>query len=183
MHSTDLIGRPFYTHLKAVNRLLAEIPGHIALFTVNNMQRYSQQDHFAYEMLNFDQTWQSIPGEELFTGGIESNTITNPVFDAELMTNWQMRNSDQVQLSGEPFMENAQFLFRAELTAHHWPVPMANHSMQAPLNGGFLSGTPSNHQFLQFPFNTGSPANQPIYPVSYQSLSSAWEQREGRDIG
>ncbi|TEY70371.1 hypothetical protein BOTCAL_0105g00130 [Botryotinia calthae] len=147
------------------------------------MQRYSQQDHFAYEMPDFDQTWQSIPGEELFTGGIESNTITNPVFDAELMTNWQMPNPDQFHLSGEPFMENAQFPSHVELTTHHWPVPIANHSMQAPLNEGFLSEIPSTHQLSQRHFNTGSSANQTIYPVPYQSPYPAWEHREGGDIG
>lgn len=184
LHYTDLIGRPFYTHLKAVNHLLAKIPSHIALFTVSNMKRYSQQDHSAYEMPNFDQTWQSIPGEELFTGGIETNTIINPVFDVELMTNWQIPNPDQFHLSGELFMESAQFPLHAELTTHHCPVPMANHSMQAPLNQGFLSETRSTHQFLQRTFNTGSPSNQTIYPALDQSpCYPAWEQRGVGDVG
>ncbi|EMR89471.1 putative c2h2 transcription protein [Botrytis cinerea BcDW1] len=148
------------------------------------MQRYSQQDHSAYEMPNFNQTWQSIPGEELFTGGIETNTITNTVFDAELMTNWQIPNPDQFHLSGELFMESAQFPLHAELTTHHCPVPMANHSMQAPLNQGFLSATRSTHQFLQRPFNTGSPSNQTIYPALDQSpCYPAWEQRGVGDVG
>ncbi|KAF7892671.1 uncharacterized protein EAF02_000209 [Botrytis sinoallii] len=133
------------------------------------MPYYSQQDYSAYEMPNSDYAWQSLPGEELFTGGIESNTIINPFFDAELMTNWQMPNPDQVHLSGEPFLENAQFSFHVELTAHHWPLPTANHSMQVPLNEEFLSETPSTHHFLQRPSDTESPVNQIISPALNQS--------------
>ncbi|KAF7958527.1 hypothetical protein EAE96_002070 [Botrytis aclada] len=124
------------------------------------MPYYSQQNSLAYEMPNPDQTWQLFPGEELLIGEVESNTIINPVFDAELMANWQMPIPGQIYLSGETFMENAQLPFHAELTAHHWPAPMANHSMQAPSNEGFLSETPSTHHFLRRPSDTESPANQ-----------------------
>ncbi|TGO54493.1 hypothetical protein BCON_0106g00100 [Botryotinia convoluta] len=148
------------------------------------MPYYSQQDSFAYEMSTIDQTWQLFPGEELFIGEIQSNTITNPVFDAEFMANWQMLDSNQDHSSGELSIENAEFPFHAELTSHHWPVPMANHSMQASLNEGFLSETPPNHQFLQRPSDTESPANQIIYPALNQSLSyPAWEQRGAGDVG
>ncbi|TGO08631.1 hypothetical protein BTUL_0199g00010 [Botrytis tulipae] len=148
------------------------------------MQRYSQQDSFADEFINSDYTWQLPPGEEFFIGEIESNTIINPVFDAEFMANWQMSNPDQVHLSGEPFMENAQFPFYAELTAHHWPVPTANDSMQAPLNEEFLSETPSTHHFLQRPFSMASQANQATYPALDQSpYYTTWEQRGAGDVG
>ncbi|KAF7906126.1 hypothetical protein EAF00_000405 [Botryotinia globosa] len=107
------------------------------------MHYHSQQDYFAYEIPISDQTWQLSPGEEFFIGEIESNMVINPVFDAELIMNWQMPHPDQVHLSGEPVMQHTQFPFHAELTARRWPVPTANDSVQAPLNEGFLSETPS----------------------------------------
>ncbi|KAF7923665.1 hypothetical protein EAE99_006924 [Botrytis elliptica] len=145
------------------------------------MPYYSQQDYSAYEMPNSDYAWQSLPGEELFTGGAESNTIINPVFDAELLTNWQMPNPDQVHLSGEPFLENAQFSFHAGLTAHHWQIPMANHSLRDPMNEGSASQMPQTHQSLRRPFSREIPANQIEYPVPYRSPYPALEQREGGD--
>ncbi|THV54929.1 hypothetical protein BGAL_0017g00230 [Botrytis galanthina] len=143
------------------------------------MPYHFQQDSFAYEMPIPEQTCQLPPGEEFFIGEIESNTIFDPDFTA----NWQMPNPDQVHLSGQPFMENAQFPFQAELTAHHWPVPMANDSMQALLNEGSANQMPQSCQSLQHPFSTEISSNQIEYPVPYQSPYPAWEQREGGDIG
>ncbi|KAF7915841.1 uncharacterized protein EAE98_010921 [Botrytis deweyae] len=107
----------------------------------------------------------------------------NPVFDADFMANGQMPNPDQVHLSGETFMENAQFPFYAELTARHWPVPMANDFMQAPLNEGSANQMPQTYQSLQRPFSTEIPAKQIEYPVLHRSPYPAWEQGEGGDIG
>ncbi|KAF5878612.1 putative c2h2 transcription protein [Botrytis fragariae] len=148
------------------------------------MPYYSQQDSFAYEIPTLDQTWQLFSGEELFIGEIESNTITNHVFDAEPIANWQMLDSNKDHSSGELSIGNVEFQFHAELTAHHWPVPMASHSMQAPSNEGFLSETPSTHQLLQRPFNTERPVNQIIYPALNQPLSyPLWEQRGAGNVG
>ncbi|KAF7913751.1 uncharacterized protein EAF01_000157 [Botrytis porri] len=72
------------------------------------MPYYPQQDSFAYEMSTLDQTWQLLPGEELFIGEIQSNTITNPVFDTELMTSWQILDFNQHHSNGEPPIENAR---------------------------------------------------------------------------
>ncbi|TGO45410.1 hypothetical protein BOTNAR_0672g00050 [Botryotinia narcissicola] len=147
------------------------------------MELYFQQDSFAYEMPISDQTWQSSTGKEFFIGEIESYTFINPVFDADFMANWQMPNPDQVHLSGETFMENAQFPFYAELTARHWPVPMANDFMQALLIEASANQMPKTYQSLQRPVSTEIPAKQIEYPVLHRSPYPAWEQGEGGDIG